>query len=81
MMEDKGGSPEITISVMPNSNTENPSTNPDEQPPMEHFEEEAVGEFAETMMQNAYRGKFAMIYVVIFVKFASWRSRSTGDFL
>ena len=45
-IEDKGDSPEITISVMPNSNMEIPSAHPHEQPPMENFEEEAAGDFA-----------------------------------
>jgi hypothetical protein len=49
-MEDDADSPEITISVMRNSNTESRSTNPDEQPHMEHFEEKAAGDCAETMM-------------------------------
>jgi hypothetical protein len=49
-MEEKWDSPEFTISIMRNSNTEIPSTNPDEQPPMEHFDKEAEGDFPETMM-------------------------------
>ena len=49
-IENERNSPEITTSVVPNLNIEIPSTNPDEQPPVEHFEEEAVGDFTETMM-------------------------------
>jgi hypothetical protein len=49
-MKDKGDSPEVTISVTLNLNKEIPSTNPDEQPPLEQFEEKAVGDFAEAMI-------------------------------
>ena len=49
-MEDKGDSPEVTTSVVLNLNKEITSTNPDEQPPLDQFEEEAVGDFAEAMM-------------------------------
>ena len=41
-MEDEGDSPEITISVISNSK----NANPEKQPPMEHFEEEAAEDFA-----------------------------------
>ena len=46
MMEDKGNSQKITISVIPKSNTKIPSANPEEQPAVEYFEEEAAGDFA-----------------------------------
>jgi hypothetical protein len=48
--EDKGDLPEITIYDIPISKKEIPSTNPDEQLPVEHFGEEAAGDFAMTMM-------------------------------
>jgi len=48
--EDMGDLPEITIYDIPNSKTKIPSTNPDEQLPLVHFEEEAVGDFPKMMM-------------------------------
>ena len=48
--EDSGDLPEITIDDIPNSITKIPSTNPGEQLPVEHFEEEAARYFAKTMM-------------------------------
>jgi hypothetical protein len=48
--EDAGDLPEITIYDIPNSKINIPSTNPDEQLPVEHFEEDAAGNFAKMMM-------------------------------
>ena len=49
-MEDEGDSSDVTIPVTPNLNKKIPSTNTDEQPPLQQFEERAVGDFAEIMM-------------------------------
>ena len=48
--EDVGDLPEITIYDIPNSKKKIPSTNSEEQLPVEHFEEEAEGDFAKPMM-------------------------------
>jgi hypothetical protein len=49
-MEDEEDSPEVSSLVIPNSPTDIPSTNPDEQPPLEQFGEVPAGDFAEEMM-------------------------------
>jgi len=49
-MDEKEDSPEVNISVMPNFQTEISEAAQDEQPLLEQFIEEPVGDFSEMMI-------------------------------
>ena len=69
--EDKEDSPEVNVSVMTNLQTKLHSAAPDEQPPLEQFEEEPAEDLDEATMQNDSSIKFVIKNVFTFVKSAS----------